>query len=265
MQYNFFSQILCKNQFSFFGSCVYKTYFNNSDESITWVPKTIENAFINLNQVWNSRLWFSSWGFNFQLEDSLSNSGLQFFNLRIFGNFLTWGFFELEDSLLNSGLQFWMWGFNFEFEDSILNSRLEFLSLRIQFWTWRFALELQAPIFNLRIEFWTWGFNLELWGLQFLNLRIQLWTLLFALELRASILNLRVQFWYWGFALELRASKKNIRNLTLAAETGGPAVVRWSRGLKEKNRRNLIWPPKPVARLWSGGLSTQIGNLSIIV
>ena len=83
MQYNLFSQILCKNQFSFFGSCVYKTYFNNSDESITWVPKIIENAFINLNQVWNSRLWFSSWGFNFQLEDSLSNSGLQFFNLRI--------------------------------------------------------------------------------------------------------------------------------------------------------------------------------------
>ena len=30
-----FFQIQCKNQFSFFGSCVYKKYFNNSVESIT--------------------------------------------------------------------------------------------------------------------------------------------------------------------------------------------------------------------------------------
>ena len=142
MQYNLFSQILCKNQFSFFGSCVYKTYFNNSDESITWVPKIIENAFINLNQVWNSRLWFSSWGFNFQLEDSLSNSGLQFFNLMSF---------------------------------------LQFFNVRI-FWTWGFSLELWASILNVRIQFWIWGFDLELQAWIFeledsiLNLKIRSWT-----------------------------------------------------------------------------------------
>ena len=115
MQSRIFFQILRQNQFSFFGSRVYKKYFSNSAESITCIYQP--------NLVWNSELQFSSWWFNFK----------------------TWGFtlkfwasiFQLKD-YLNLRNRSWTLGFNFECEDST--------------WNWGFNLELQA--WNLDSESW---------------------------------------------------------------------------------------------------------------
>ena len=141
-------QILRQNQFSFFGSCVYKKYFSNSIESVTWVKKMIEIAFINL-------IWSGIPSFNFQvddstlkLEDSLSNSGLQFFNSRIIW---TWGIaLELWVSILNVRIQF-------EIEDSILNCRLEIWILNLGFWIQEFRFWI------LNFGIWNFGF----WNLDF--------------------------------------------------------------------------------------------------
>ena len=173
MQSRIFFQILRQNQFSFFGSRVYKKYFSNSAESITWVKKTIEIAFINL-------IWSGIPSFNFQvddstlkLEDSLSNSGLQFFNSRIIW---TWGIaLELWASILNVRIQL-------EFEDSILNCRLEFWILNLgcsikkfRFWIWDFGIwDLGTRIldFGIRISgfgmgIWDFGFWIGFWILKF--------------------------------------------------------------------------------------------------
>ena len=143
MQPRIFFQILRQNQFSFFGSCVYKKYFSNSAESITWVKKTIEIAFINL-------IWSGIPSFNFQVDDSTLN--LRIHSQTLGFNFSTQGLFELEESLLNYGSQSWMWGFN--------------LKLTIQSWTAGLKFGFWILDFGFRnsdFGFWI----LEFWILEF--------------------------------------------------------------------------------------------------
>ena len=210
MQPRIFFQILRQNQFSFFGSRVYKKYFSNSAESITWVKKTIEIAFINL-------IWSGIPSFNFQvddstlkLEDSLSNSGLQFFNSRIIW---TWGIaLELWVSILNVRIQF-------EIEDSILNCRLEIWILNLGFWIQEFRfwiLDFGILDFGIRISGVRWGgwdfglwFLFEIWILDFrfgnwdlwfwnLDFEFQFWNLAFGFgDLEFEYSNLDLGFWIW--------------------------------------------------------------------
>ena len=198
MQPRIFFQILRQNQFSFFGSRVYNKCFSNSAESITWVKKMIEIAFINL-------IWSGIPSFNFQvddstlkLEDSLSNSGLQCFNSRIIW---TWGIaLELWASILNVRIQL-------EFEDSILNCRLEILILNLGFWIQEFRfwiLDFGILDFGIRISGVRWGvwdfglwFLFEIWILDF---RFGDWGFVI-LEFGFWISILEFGIWIWGFGI----------------------------------------------------------------
>ena len=162
------------------------------------------------NLVWNSELQFSSWWFNFTLEDSFSNSELQFFNSRIIW---TWGIaLELWVSILNVRIQF-------EIEDSILNCRLEIRILNLGFWIQEFRfwiLDFGILDFGIRISGVRWGvwdfglwFLFEIWILDFrfgnwdlwfwnLDFEFQFWNLAFAFgDLEFEYSNLDLGFWIW--------------------------------------------------------------------